>query len=171
MIVVQFRDCSCHCVHTIPHTLAHPPLCRNANRILDIQKFAFPDSYSNNITETQSPIVHFDFFNVEAAFLCRPTHLPCGRLRLIALKTGSSPNAVGTSPRLTENWKDRGHNISIHLTLLELAIGRERSWFGVIGLRGEIGIVAQVISVVMAREEARSQMISRRLNRRQICAQ
>ena len=54
--------------------------------------------------------------------------------------------------KVPENGKAIGldmHNISIHLTLLELAIGRESSWFGVIELRDEIGIVAQVISVVI----------------------
>ena len=42
------------------------------------------------------------------------------------------------------------HNISIHLTLGELAICRENYWFRVVGGESEIGIVAQVISVVIA---------------------
>ena len=41
------------------------------------------------------------------------------------------------------------HTMSFELTLLELAYCCERSWFGVVGMRGEIAIVAQVISVVM----------------------
>ena len=41
-------------------------------------------------------------------------------------------------------------NISLHLTLVELAIVNERMWIGVIELRSDVGIVAQVISVVMS---------------------
>ena len=43
-------------------------------------------------------------------------------------------------------------NISIHLTLGELASCCERVWFGVVGKRSKMGIDAQVISVVRAPE-------------------
>ena len=36
--------------------------------------------------------------------------------------------------------------MSFELTLVELAIGRERSWSGVIGKKGEMGMVVQLNS-------------------------
>ena len=58
-------------------------------------------------------------------------------------------------------------NISVQLTLVELATDRERSCLGVIGRESEIGMVVQLTSSLCFPTETKQESLLRQLNRKQ----